>query len=442
MPILPPRFSIAFPAGARPGPYAGKLLDDLGAELEPVATATGDHPARRAAESGLMSLTGAAGGPPLVCPVPLASCADDTLDAFRAVAQTDVLPATSGSQLLTERAAILGRQRNGGLSPGGHCRLLPTLDGMIGLNLARDDDWELLAAWLQTDVGQDWQVIAPVLETRATGSLLERGRMLGLAVVDAASVPVEPCDWVKLTHRAAPAPRIARSPRVLDLSSLWAGPLCSHLWQAAGAEVTRVESTRRPDGARSGSREFFGLMNQGKREVTLDLHTPAGRHQLHQLIQQADIVLEGSRPRALRQMSIIAEEMLDSSPGLTWVSITGYGRQEPQGNWIAYGDDAGVAAGLSAIMHEATGEWLFCGDAIADPLTGMHAAVAGWASWLAGGGHLLELSLEQTVRHCITATAPEGNDYRGRQARWSRYLEDNAVATRAPRRRRGSTSAH
>jgi crotonobetainyl-CoA:carnitine CoA-transferase CaiB-like acyl-CoA transferase len=117
------------------------------------------------------------------------------------------------------------------------------------------------------------------------------------------------------------------------------------------------------------------------------------------------------------------------------VSITGYGRGEPQANWIAYGDDAGVAAGLSAILHQVTGQWLICGDAIADPLTGLHAALAGWASWLAGGGHLVELSLEQTVRHCITSTAPAGNNYRDRQARWISYLQEHRIVPRAPQRR-------
>jgi len=224
---------------------------------------------------------------------------------------------------------------------------------------------------------------------------------------------------------------------VLDLSSLWAGPLCSHLWQAAGAEVIKVEGSRRPDGARSGSAEFFELLNHGKRTVTLDLHQTAGQRELHELIQQADIVLEGSRPRALRQMGIIAEDMICEKPGLSWVSITGYGRREPQANWVAYGDDAGVAAGLSAILHEVTGQWLICGDAIADPLTGLHTALAGWASWLAGGGQLIELSLEQTVRHCITATAPAENNYRERQQRWTQYLENHHITVQPPRRRSG-----
>jgi crotonobetainyl-CoA:carnitine CoA-transferase CaiB-like acyl-CoA transferase len=228
---------------------------------------------------------------------------------------------------------------------------------------------------------------------------------------------------------------------VLDLSSLWAGPLCSHLWQRAGAEVIKVESARRPDGARNGSAEFFRLLNDGKTCLTLDLHTDRGKRELLELARSVDIVLEGSRPRALRQMGLVAESLLASRPGLTWVSITGYGRRDPEANWVAFGDDAGVAAGLSAILHQVTGDWLVCGDAVADPLTGLHAALAGWAGWRSGGGRLFDLSLAGTVRHCITATAPPANDYRDRHRAWRRHLEQRRTAVQPPRRRgEGATS--
>ena len=97
---------------------------------------------------------------------------------------------------------------------------------------------------------------------------------------------------------------------------------------------------------------------------------------------------------------------------------------------------AGVAAGLSNILHQVTGEWLICGDAIADPLTGLHAALMGWASWLHGGGHLLDLSLEKTVRYCIAATAPADGDYSARQQRWTQYLQAHALEPLPPRCKR------
>jgi crotonobetainyl-CoA:carnitine CoA-transferase CaiB-like acyl-CoA transferase len=441
MPILPRGFSINLPGEGLSKRYARTLLEDLGASVIATPGTPGDHPARRWADSGLMVLTGRADNAPVMCPVPLASCADGALEAFRGLTAADLLPTVAGSQLLAERAAITGYRNNATGSLGGHCRLLDTADGVIGLNLARDDDRELLFAWLGRETAGDWESVAALVKLNTSKSLLEQGRLLGLAVVDAQAIPSRPCSWMNALQYVSGGSRPVRPPTVLDLSSLWAGPLCSHLWQAAGAEVIKIEGSRRPDGARSGSAEFFELLNHGKRSITLDLHEAAGQKELRALIQQADIVLEGSRPRALRQMGIIAEDMIREQPGLSWVSITGYGRQEPQANWVAFGDDAGVAAGLSAILHEATGQWLICGDAIADPLTGLHTALAGWASWLAGGGRLIEVSLEQTVRHCITATAPAENNYRERQARWVNYLENHGIVAQPPRRRSGAPAS-
>jgi crotonobetainyl-CoA:carnitine CoA-transferase CaiB-like acyl-CoA transferase len=71
------------------------------------------------------------------------------------------------------------------------------------------------------------------------------------------------------------------------------------------------------------------------------------------------------------------------------------------GSWVAFGDDAAVAAGLAYAARDRSGTPLFCGDAIADPLTGMHAAVAAQASWRAGGGHLLDVSLRDVTAHCL-----------------------------------------
>ena len=420
-------------------PYALKLLHELGVPSLNKSALEAEHPARQMAESGLMTLP--ASSIPVLCPVPLADCANGTLNAFRALSDIDVLPGTSGAELLTERAAIISRKADD--SAQRRCRLLSTSDGVIALNLARAEDQELIPAWLKLPELIGWEGIESALLTRPTQALLDRGRLLGLAVADATQIPSSPANWLKTTAVRRPVTSKRKGPRVIDLSSLWAGPLCSHLWQAAGADVIKIESSQRPDGARAGPVEFFDLLNSGKECITLDLHRESGRRELHELMKSADIVLEASRPRALQQMGIIATELVAETPGLTWVSITGYGRDEPNGNWVGYGDDAAIAAGLSAILHSATGQWLVCGDAIADPLTGMHAALAGWSSWNTGGGQLLELSLEGSVRHCITATAPENNNYRDRQQRWQDYLQRHNICPSHPRRRNEiSSSAH
>ncbi|WP_211247418.1 CoA transferase [Cryptosporangium arvum] len=177
---------------------------------------------------------------------------------------------------------------------------------------------------------------------------------------------------------------------MLDLSAMWAGPLCAHLLGRAGAQVVKVEDVGRPDGARFGPPEFYDGLHTGHASVVLDFATPAGRAALTGLAAEADVVVESSRPRALRRLGLVAEDWLAARPGRTWISITGYGRDDAEQR-VAFGDDAAVAGGLLAEAPD--GSPVFCGDAIADPLTGLFAAAAALASVRAGGGHLLDVAM-------------------------------------------------
>jgi len=116
------------------------------------------------------------------------------------------------------------------------------------------------------------------------------------------------------------------------------------------------------------------------------------------------------------------------------VAISGYGREEPAANWVAFGDDAGVAAGLSRILRECTELPMFCADAIADPLTGLHAALAAWSSFMSGGGRLLSLALSDVVTHCIQFGGPvDTATLKERAVKWRRCITPDEVA--APRAR-------
>ena len=133
---------------------------------------------------------------------------------------------------------------------------------------------------------------------------------------------------------------------VVDLSALWAGPLCGDLLARAGATVVKVESTQRPDGARRGPREFFDLLNGHKRSVALDLQSHDGVRVLHDLVRRADVVIEASRPRALAQLGVDGPDLVRAGGPRVWVSITGYGRSGDAANRVAFGDDAAAAGGL------------------------------------------------------------------------------------------------
>ena len=192
---------------------------------------------------------------------------------------------------------------------------------------------------------------------------------------------------------------------VVDLSALWAGPLCAHLLGGAGARVVKVESPDRPDGARAGNRPFYDWLHGGHEAVAVDFRSP----EFAALLRRADVVIEASRPRALRQLGIVAEEVV-AATGAVWVSITGYGRDDPEPGRVGFGDDAAVAGGLVAWDH--AGEPVFCADAIADPLTGLCAASAVVAALADGGGRLLDVAMARVAadvaaRARCTAASPD-----------------------------------
>ncbi|WP_263993142.1 CoA transferase, partial [Mycolicibacterium fallax] len=187
-------------------------------------------------------------------------------------------------------------------------------------------------------------------------------------------------------HRLGPsaAPRSPAGLLVADLTSMWAGPLCGRLLADAGATVVKVESPRRPDGTRAGDRRFFDWINTGKLSYAADFDVDADR--LRALIGAADVVLEGSRPAALTRRGLGPGDVA-GPPGRVWLRVTGHGAESGR---VAFGDDAAVGGGL---VGAGGGTPVFCGDAIADPLTGIAAAAAVIESLTRGGGELIELSM-------------------------------------------------
>jgi hypothetical protein len=399
-----------------PAAYAAALLASLHSPL-PHTFFDERSAAKLWAHSGGMALSGHADGPAQACSAPIAACAQGAWLALAALFPDKLASDFPAYQLLGERAALSGYTRQGRVSAGGACRIMPTADGFIALNLVREDDFCLLAAWLEGDI-EDWQGVSHALLNRDSATLLERGQILGLAcaiVVPPMVVPpfVDPslprqC-WYSEQRCSAPVKGARKNPLVIDLSALWAGPLCGQLLAQTGARVIKVESTARQDGARFGNRQFFDLLNADKESVLLDLSTAAGRRQLVSLLKRADIVIESTRPRALEQMGIIARDIVAANPGAVWLGISGYGREEPNRNWIAYGDDAGVAAGLSWLMGGDQGDPVFCADAIADPLTGLHAALLAASAWQRGGGSVLDISLHGVISHCIQSGSAAGS---------------------------------
>jgi len=415
------------------GAYTARLLQSLGGLIaDPPHLSAPLDAALDWAASGLMPLTGDPSGPPQQGPAALPTTARGALDAFRLVAGSDILAGRSGASLLSERAALLGLTRRGPVSANGSCRLLPAKDGWVALNLARAEDWDLLPALFETDqavLSQD--ELSDHVSRSSAERLVDRGRLMGLPVALIGETIRKELAWYRLAEHgpSASVPRPSgTTPLVVDLSSLWAGPLATYLLQQAGARVIKVESTTRPDGARAGAPAFFDLLSCGKESVSLDLTSSKG-----------DIVIEASRPRALAHMGIDAEALIKSTPGRVWVSITGYGRGEPESHWVAWGDDAAVAAGAFGGTLDAP---VFCGDALADPLTGLHAAVAALAFWQGGQSVLLDLSLREVTANALDFAphVPKGSVFRQDNG-WYMTVEGHTTAVMKPEGRTAQSSA-
>lgn len=410
MSILPPRPPLS--RTQAPAAYGRLCLRQLGLEL-PDRDVSGRSAALSAeqawADSHLAPLIGSPDRSVPGAP-DLPGCADAVRDALNLLLPLDRPVTWLGRRMLGMRRLSHPLVRGGSVSPSGSCRLLPTADGILAVNLAREEDWSLLPAWLEVDGLETWDALTAALQRRDLASLLERGRWLGLPVA-AMDAPDTEAAWLDARRLGDSRPPTAGSrPRVLDLSSLWAGPLCSQLLRLGGAQVLRIEHPQRPDGARRGPALFFDSLNAGKDSLQLDLRQPTQRARFFEELARADILIEAFRPRVWQQLGIEPEACLARQPGLSWVSITGHGRDEPQAHWAAFGDDAAVAGGLSHVMQQSCGETLIVGDAIADPLTGLHAALAAQAAYLGGGGWLLSLPLSQVVAHCLNflRAAPAG----------------------------------
>jgi len=380
--------------------HARGLLAALGCSADPAPHSL--HPPLAWRRSGLMAVTGLADGPALVAPAALACAAEGALAALHALAPAAV-QRPPGWTLLGERARLLGLTRNGRTSANGSCRLIAACDGTVALNLARADDWDLMPALLGNACA-DWDAVEHLAAAWPAADLVARGREMGLPIALSAPVPDKaPAPFV--VERLAPPRARGGRPLVVDLSSLWAGPLAACLLEQAGARVIKVESRHRPDAARNGNAPFFDLINAGKQSVVIDFKAADGLAMLHALLDRADIVIEASRPRALAQIGVDARQA--ARRGATWISITAHGRHGAAADWVGFGDDVAVAAGIASAMADGWGGPLFAGDALADPLTGITAALAAWAMWQSGGGCLVSVPMVAVVAHALALYRPD-----------------------------------
>ncbi|HUY89470.1 MAG TPA: CaiB/BaiF CoA-transferase family protein [Pirellulales bacterium] len=177
--------------------------------------------------------------------------------------------------------------------------------------------------------------------------------------------------------------------KVLDLSRILAGPVCTQLLADLGADVVKVErpglgdDTRQwgpPFASDGGASGYFLSCNRGKRSLALDLGHPDGQTVLADLVRQADALIENFLPDSLEKLGLTPERLAASNPQLVNCSISGFGRTGPLANTPGYDLTVQAAAGIMSITGEPDGAPMKVGVAITDVITGLYAA----ASVLAG----------------------------------------------------------
>jgi len=172
--------------------------------------------------------------------------------------------------------------------------------------------------------------------------------------------------------------------RILDMTTFWAGPCCTHFMALLGAEVIHVESARRPDGTRliAGipvteeqwweKSPIFAALNTNKKSLTLDLRSPRGREVLRRLIATCDVIVENFTPRVLDQIGLDFAAVQEIRPDAVMLRMPGFGLDGPWRDNPAFAYAIESASGLS---------WLtgypdrppYEPYSIGDPNAGVHA---------------------------------------------------------------------
>jgi crotonobetainyl-CoA:carnitine CoA-transferase CaiB-like acyl-CoA transferase len=193
--------------------------------------------------------------------------------------------------------------------------------------------------------------------------------------------------------------------RVIDLSTVIAGPNCARYLADYGADVIKVE---RPDGGdtlrnlgwrdpRDGAGMWWKMVNRNKRTIALDLKDDADLAVLWRLVDEADVVVENFRPGTLERLGLGPEQLHARNPQLVVTRVTGFGQTGPYRNRPGFATIAESMSGLAAISGEAGGQPLLPPIALTDEITGMVAAFATMVALHSGQGQVVDVSLLESV---------------------------------------------
>ena len=208
--------------------------------------------------------------------------------------------------------------------------------------------------------------------------------------------------------------------RVIDASTVLAGPSCARYLADFGADVIKVERPGAGDGTRDmfrrdpadGVTYFWKLLGRGKRTVVLDLKTDEGRGHMLDLCASADVLVENFRPGTLERLGLAPEVLHERNPDLVITRVTGFGQDGPYAGRAGFATLAEAMSGFASLSGEPDGAPLLPPIALTDEVTGLTAAFATMVAVHSGVGQVVDVnlleSLLQIMGPLVSAAAVEG----------------------------------
>ncbi|MGW0873721.1 CaiB/BaiF CoA transferase family protein [Streptomyces sp. NPDC002740] len=238
----------------------------------------------------------------------------------------------------------------------------------------------------------------------------------------------------RTTERIAPLHGV----RVLDLATLFAGPLAATMLGDFGAEVIKVEHPGRPDPSRGhgpskdGVGLWWKLLGRNKRTITLDLSRPGGRATLLRLAATADVIIENFRPGTLEKWDLGWDALSAANPRLVLTRVTAFGQFGPYAHRPGFGTLAEAMSGFAAITGEPDASPTLPPFGLADSIAGLATAYAVMTALAArdrtGEGQVVDMAIIEPI---LTVLGPQPLWYD--QLGYVQARTGNRSANNAPR---------
>jgi crotonobetainyl-CoA:carnitine CoA-transferase CaiB-like acyl-CoA transferase len=191
--------------------------------------------------------------------------------------------------------------------------------------------------------------------------------------------------------------------RVLDVSTLFAGPLAATFLGDFGADVIKVEHPRKPDAARGhgpakdGVNLWWKTLGRNKRTVTIDLGEPAGAALLRALAADADVLIENFRPGTLERWGLGPDELHAVNPRLVIARVTAFGQFGPYAARPGFGSLAEAMSGFAALTGAPDGPPTLPPFGLADGIAALATAYAVLVGLRAGTGQVIDMAIIEPI---------------------------------------------